>query len=166
MFAAPTSTSWLTFAMRNWFSMSGVELKSVVYKSGGEAATAVLGGHADMTFLFPQNYSSMTSAGELKILALGAKSKDYPDAPTFEELGYPGNYFGWGGISAPKGLPKEIHDKLAALSKEIVQDPDYIKAINNMKADPNFATGEEWLNQLKDQYAEMQKVLSSLELTK
>jgi len=165
VFAAPTSTSWLTFAMRNWFTVSGVELKHVVYKSGAEAATAVLGGHADMTFLFPQNYASMASAGELEILAMGAKSKDYPDAPTFAELGYTGNYYGWGGIAAPKGLPKDIHDKLVAVSEEIVKDPDFIKALTNMKTTPDFATGDAWKAQLKEQYAEMQKVLTDLGLT-
>lgn len=51
VFASPAATSWLTFAMRNWFTGTGVQVKQVEYKSGGEAATAVLGGHADMTFL-------------------------------------------------------------------------------------------------------------------
>lgn len=59
VFASPAATSWLTFAMRNWFTGTGVQVKQVEYKSGGEAATAVLGGHADMTFLFPQNYAPM-----------------------------------------------------------------------------------------------------------
>ena len=71
VFASPAATSWLTFAMRNWFTGTGVQVKQVEYKSGGEAATAVLGGHADMTFLFPQNYAPMASADKLKILAVG-----------------------------------------------------------------------------------------------
>ena len=105
VFASPAATSWLTFAMRNWFTGTGVQVKQVEYKSGGEAATAVLGGHADMTFLFPQNYAPMASADKLKILAIGTKSDVYPNAPTFAEQGYEGNYYGWAGIAAPKGTP-------------------------------------------------------------
>ena len=40
VFASPAATSWLTFAMRNWFTGTGVQVKQVEYKSGGEAATA------------------------------------------------------------------------------------------------------------------------------
>ena len=165
VFASPAATSWLTFAMRNWFTSTGVKIKQVEYKSGGEAATAVLGGHADMTFLFPQNYAPMASADKLRILAIGTKSDVYPDAPTFAEQGYQGNYYGWAGIAAPKGTPKEILDRLAAISEEIVKDPEYIKAIKNMNASPDFTTGEAWMKQLKEQYAEMNKVLTDLGLT-
>ena len=165
VFASPSATSWLTFAMRNWFTSAGVTVKQVEYKSAAEAATAVLGGHADMTFLFPQNYAPMASAGKLKILAIGAKSEEFPDAPTFAEQGYTGNYYGWAGIAAPKGTPREILDKLNAVTKDVVMDPEYVKAIKNMKASPDYATGDAWMRQLKEQYAEMEKVLTDLGLT-
>ena len=123
-----------------------------------------MGGHADMTFLFPQNYASLAKAGQLKILAIGFKSEIFPDAPTFADLGYSGNYYGWAGIAAPKGTPKPILDRLAQVSEEIVKDPGYIKVIENMGATPNFATGEAWMTQLREQYAEMERVLDSLGL--
>lgn len=164
VFASPAATSWLTFAMRNWFSSTDVKVKQIEYKSGGEAATAILGKHADMTFLFPQNYAPMAAADKLKILAIGTKSAEFPNAPTFAEQGYKGNYYGWAGIAAPKGTPKEILDKLAKISEEIVKDPEYVKAIQNMNASPDFKTGEEWMAQLKDQYAEMNNVLTELGL--
>lgn len=164
IFASPSANSWLTFAMRNWFEQAGVKVKIVEYKSGGEAATAVMGGHADMTFLFPQNYSAMAQAGKLKILAIGFKSDTFKNAPTFEELGYPGNYYGWAGIAAPKGTPAAILEKLTEVSKKVVNTPGYVKAIENMGATPNFETGPEWMKQLKEQYAEMEKVLTSLGL--
>ncbi|MBD5539020.1 MAG: tripartite tricarboxylate transporter substrate binding protein [Desulfovibrio sp.] len=164
VFASPAANSWLTFAMRNWFNVAGVKVKIVEYKSGGEAATAIMGGHADMTFLFPQNYAAMAKAGQLKILAIGFKSETFPDAPTFADLGYSGNYYGWAGIAAPKGTPAPILERLAQVSEEIVKDPGYIKVIENMGATPNFATGEAWMSQLREQYAEMERVLDSLGL--
>lgn len=163
IFASPAATSWLTLAMRGWQNVSGTQLKQVEYKSGAEATTAVLGKHSDMTFLFPLNYGPMVSAGKLKILAIGAKSEQFPDAPTFEELGFKGNYYGWGGIAAPKGTPKEILEKLAAVTEEITKDPEFIKAIKNMNATPDFTKGDKWVEQLKTQYAEIGDVLKSLE---
>ncbi|RRD69176.1 MULTISPECIES: tripartite tricarboxylate transporter substrate binding protein [unclassified Desulfovibrio] len=162
IFASPAATSWLTFAMRSWFSKNGVQMKIVEYKSGGEAAAAVMGGHAHMTFLFPQNYSSMTSAGKMKILAMGTKSELYPEAPTFSELGYQGNYYGWGGIVAPKGTPKEILEKLGKVTEEITKNPEFVKAIKNMQASPDYTSGEAWVKQIKDQYGEMKQVLTDM----
>ena len=167
VFASPAATSWLTFAMRNWFTGTGVQVKQVEYKSGGEAATAVLGGHADMTFLFPQNYAPMASADKLKILAVGLSVFFLSGVACLfaRSMMWLIVISGWAGIAAPKGTPKEILDRLAAISEEIVKDPEYIKAIKNMNATPDYSTGEAWMKQLKEQYAEMNKVLTDLGLT-
>lgn len=113
--------------MQHWFTGTGVQVKQVEYKSGGEAATAVLGGHADMTFLFPQNYAPMASADKLKILAIGTKSDVYPNAPTFAEQGYEGNYYGWAGIAAPKGTPKEISTGSRPFPKKSSRTPNILR---------------------------------------
>ena len=52
------------------------------------------------------------------------------------------------------------------MSQEIVNDPEYIKAIRNMNATPDFSTGDAWMAQLRGQYAEMQKVLTDLGLAR
>jgi tripartite-type tricarboxylate transporter receptor subunit TctC len=166
IYASPSATSWLTFAMRNWQNTADCNLKQVEFQSGAQATTAVVGKHADMTFLFPQNYVSMVKAGKLKILAIGTKSDEFPEAPTFAELGYKGNYFGWGGIAAPKGTPRAILDKLTAVTEEITRDPDFIKAIKNMGAVPDFTPGEKWVAELDEQTEEMRAVLSSLGMLK
>ncbi|MFQ8737174.1 MAG: Bug family tripartite tricarboxylate transporter substrate binding protein [Bilophila wadsworthia] len=164
MFASPAATSWLTFAMRNWFTGTGVQVKAGRIqerrRSGRRSRRPC---RHDLPL--PQNYAPMASADKLKILAIGTKSDVYPNAPTFAEQGYEGNYYGWAGIAAPKGTPKEILDRLAAISEEIVKDPEYIKAIKNMNATPDYSTGEAWMKQLKEQYAEMNKVLTDLGLT-
>ncbi len=166
IFASPSATSWLTFAMRNWQTDSGTTLKQVEFQSAAEAATAVLGKHADISFLFPQSYVSMAKAGKMKILAIGSPSDEFPEAKTFEQLGFKGKYFGWGGIAVPKGAPQDVIDKLAAVTKEITEDPEFQKAIHNMGAKHDFTTGTEWMTQLKDQYAEMTRVLTDLGMIK
>lgn len=166
IYASPSATSWLTFAMRNWQNTADCKLKQVEFQSGAQATTAVVGKHADMTFLFPQNYVPMVKAGKLKILAIGNKSEEFPDAPTFAELGYKGNYFGWGGIAAPAGTPKAVLDKLTAVTEEITKDPEFIKAIKNMGAVPDFTPGEKWAVELREQTEEMRAVLSFLGMLK
>lgn len=166
IFATPGATAWLTFAMRNWQNLSGVTLKQVEYQSGAETINAVVGGHADMNFMFPQTYAPMVRAGKLKILAIGAKSEEFPDAPTFADLGIKGNYYGWAGIAAPKGTPREILDKLTAVTADLTKDPAFIKAVENMGAMPDFTAGEAWMRQLQEQQAEMTLVLKNLQMLK
>jgi tripartite-type tricarboxylate transporter receptor subunit TctC len=108
----------------------------------------------------------MAKAGKLKILAIGTKSEKFPAAKTFDELGFKGNYFGWGGIAIPKGAPQEIIDKLTAITEEITKDPEFIKAIKNMNAKPDFTPGTKWKKDLNDQYAEMTQVLTNLGMIK
>ena len=166
VFASPSATSWLTFAMRNFQKAAGIKLKQVEYQSGAEATTAVLGNHADMTFLFPQNYVPMAKAGKLKILAIGTKSEEFPDAKTFEELGIKGKYYGWGGIAIPKGAPQAVLDRLTTVTEEVTKDPEFIKAIKNMNAKPDYTPGVKWKAELDEQYAEMTQVLMDLGMIK
>ena len=162
IFSSPSATSWLALAFRSWLFQNGVKAKVVEYTSGAEGATSILGKHGDVTFLFPPNYTSLVDSGKLKILAIGAKSDKYPDVPTFAELGYKGNYYGWSGIVIPKGAPQEIKDKLIAVTDKISKDPEFIKAITNLGFTPDNTSGLEWQKQVDAQYQEMHTVLNEL----
>ena len=105
----------------------------------------------------------MASADKLKILAIGTKSDVYPNAPTLG-AGLARATITAGQASRLLGARPAL-DRLAAISEEIVKDPEYIKAIKNMNATPDYSTGEAWMKQLKEQYAEMNKVLTDLGLT-
>lgn len=162
VFSSPSATSWLSLAFRSWLFQNDVKTKIVEYSSGAEAATSIIGGHGDITFVFPPNYTSLVEAGKLKILALGTKNDAYPDVPTFEELGYKGNYFGWSGIVIPHGAPQEIKDKLIAVTDKISKNPDFIKAINNLGFTLDNTSGDAWKKQVDAQYEEMRVVLGEL----
>lgn len=164
VFSGPSATSWLALAFRSWLNTNDVKLKVVEYGSGAESATAVLGGHGDITFVFPPNYASLVKSGKLKILAIGTKSPDYPNAPTFAELGYKGNYYGWSGIVAPKGTPQAIQDKIIAVSEKIAKNPDFIKAIKNLGFNPDITVGKKWQAIVNAQYQEMKVVMDDMGL--
>ncbi len=166
LFSDPSTTSWLALAFRSWMFQNNVSLRSVNYTSGAESATSLLGKHADITFLFPPNYETLVNADKLKILAIGAKSEKYPNAPTFEEQGYKGSYYGWSGIVIPKGAPKEVVDKLIAVTDKISKDPEFIKTIKNLGFTPDNTSGEKWKEEVKAQYVEMEAALTELGLIK
>lgn len=162
IFSNPSATSWLALAFRSWLFQNDVDAKVVEYTSGAEAATAVMGKHGDISFLFPPNYVSLVDAGNLKLLALGTKNDKYPNVPSFEEQGYKGSYYGWSGIVLPAGAPQEIVDRIIEVTEKISKDPAFIEAITNLGFVPNVKVGAEWKAEVDAQYAEMHDVLDEL----
>ncbi|MDL2267143.1 tripartite tricarboxylate transporter substrate binding protein [Desulfovibrio sp. OttesenSCG-928-G15] len=165
-FASPGATSWLSFAMREFIKKSGIPVKHVEFQGAAPAATAVLGGHTTFSFAFPQNYLPQTKAGQFKVLAIGEKSEQLPDAKTFEEQGFPGSYYGWAGIAAPKGVAPEIKAKLAKATADMVKDPSFIEKANNINATPSYLDEAAWMPVLQEQNTSLAELLKGLELNK
>jgi tripartite-type tricarboxylate transporter receptor subunit TctC len=78
-------------------------------------------------------------AGSLRALAVTTPRRlpALPNIPTFAELGYP-NLTGsqWLGLSAPKGLPAPIAQRLTALIPEILARPDLAARFEELQTLP------------------------------
>ena len=106
---------------------AGIDLIHAPYKSGGAAATDLMGGQ--VTMMFEQMYASMPSikSGRMRALAITSKTRLplLPDVPTMAEAGYPAvEVLNWQGIVGPKGLPAEIGKILNAAGNKALQDPE------------------------------------------
>jgi tripartite-type tricarboxylate transporter receptor subunit TctC len=106
-----------------------IKVEHVPYKSTAQALTDVVGGHIDFSTFTLSSSSSFIRAGTLAGIAVTSAERmsDYPNLPTFKELGYPDLVSStWFSISGPAKLPKEMVDKLnreivAAMAKPEVQ---------------------------------------------
>ena len=69
----------------------------------------------------------LVRAGSIKAYAVATDTRSAlaPDIPTFGEMGLPLSFsgFGWQGLFAPKGTPKEIIDRLNAAVVQGLADP-------------------------------------------
>ena len=106
---------------------AGIDLIHAPYKSGGAAATDLMGGQ--VTMMFEQMYASMPSikSGRMRALAITSKARSplLPDVPTMAEAGYPAvEVLNWQGIVGPKGLPAEIVKILNGAGNKALQDPE------------------------------------------
>ncbi len=110
--------------------LSAEVMNKVVFKSGGEVATALAGGHVDFA---GQQYSEVTGlilAKKIRAFAVVNASRlpDLPDVPTAKEAGYPTlDIFGWQGISGPPKLPREVVDKWAQVLEAASKDPAFLE---------------------------------------
>ncbi len=105
--------------------VAAIDMIHVPYKSGGAAATDLMGGQVDM--MFEQMYAAMPSikSGRLRPLAITSKARSplFPDLPTMGEAGFAGvEVLNWQGLVGPKGLPAEIVRLLNAAGNKALQD--------------------------------------------
>jgi len=97
----------------------GVEFNKVAYAGGsGPKREAMLNGECDAAAMSYGDAGELLKSGELKPLVQLSteRNSSYPEAPTFEELGYEGLISSsFMIIAAPTGIPDEILDKIDKL---------------------------------------------------
>lgn len=88
---------------------TGVQYNTVSFNSGGEALTALLGGHVQGVMGNPLEFMGQMSAGKVRALGV-VRDTRFPglkDVPTFTEQGIKTpNFQMWRGIALPKGAPE------------------------------------------------------------
>jgi tripartite-type tricarboxylate transporter receptor subunit TctC len=105
--------------------MTGVELTNIPYKGSAPALTDLIAGTVQVIFDNMPPSLPHIRAGKLRALAVttATRSEALPDVPTVAETvpGYEASAFY--GMSAPKGTPPEIIDKLNQEINAALADP-------------------------------------------
>lgn len=123
--------------------LAGLDMLHVPFKGEAPVIQALLGGEIQGAMAAPGSLAVHAKTGSIKLLAVALPNRlrDYPDVPTFGELGYPAvNLSGWAMALVPKGTPQPIVDKLAAEITRIVQLPDVSARIHGYGFQPEGGT--------------------------
>ena len=89
-----------------------------------------------------------------------------PNTPTFKELGLePVNRMAYYGILGPKGLPKEVVDKVNAAVRKVLEDPAVKKRIEDTGSIVIGNTPEQFSAQIKAEFAVYKEVVVKQKLT-
>ncbi|CAG36972.1 Bug family tripartite tricarboxylate transporter substrate binding protein [Desulfotalea psychrophila] len=120
--------------------------------SGAASMVSVIGGHIDSAVAFPPAFGPHVKSGRARALAMNNKMDDFPGVPTFAEFGVKGDFEGWSGIFAPKGVPAEVVEKLVAATEKAMKDPKVRQAFKNMNAVVDYRSGQEWIDEMKVTY--------------
>ena len=102
-------------------------LVGIPYRGGGPMMTAILSGEIPMMFINQDVAYQHIQAGKLRPLAVTSEKRNplYPNVPTIAESGFPTfEAISWSGLSAPKGTPKVIIDKLEAGMNQVMTNPE------------------------------------------
>lgn len=105
----------------------GLRMQHVPYKGASPAMFDIVAGHVKIGSLTWTTALSHIQSGAVLPIAVTAEQRppDYPDVPTFKELGYPELVATtWFSVSGPAGLPKEIVDRLNSSFVKALDHPD------------------------------------------
>ncbi len=114
----------------------GLKPTMVAYRGTGPALNDVVGGHVD--FLCEQSVSvaEQIKGGKLRGYTVSASERlaSLPDIPSAKEAGIRYEMSIWAGIFAPKGVPKEVVDRLATALDQALDDPAVTKRLGDLGA--------------------------------
>ena len=99
---------------------ANIRIEHVPYKGASQGIMDLVGGHISFSAQTVSSTASQVRGGALVAIAHSGKERfpDFPDVPTFKELGYDVVATTWFSISGPAGLPKDIVEKM---NREIIQ---------------------------------------------
>jgi tripartite-type tricarboxylate transporter receptor subunit TctC len=106
---------------------AGLRLGHVPYASGAESIPSMLGGHIEAVVAHPSELLPHVKAKTVTVLAVFEEQRNpnFPDAPTFKELGYDITMGVYYPIVAPKNMPADVKAKLFKAAKAALESPAF-----------------------------------------
>ena len=110
----------------NLSHLAGVKFEHVPYKGASQGLTDLAGGHINFSVQTVSSSAAFIRAGTLRAIAHTHKARlpDFPDIPTFKELGLDMVATLWFALSGPANLPKPIVEKINTEVNRGVQLPE------------------------------------------
>jgi tripartite-type tricarboxylate transporter receptor subunit TctC len=138
-YATPGAGTSLHIGMEQIAARSGVQFTQVPFKGNAESNAAVLGGHT-MLQADGTAWKALVEAGQLRLLMIWTeqRSKNWPEAPTLKELGYPFVFDSPFGVAGPKGMNPAVVAKLHDAFKKGLEDPAVIATLAKYDMAPRY----------------------------
>jgi tripartite-type tricarboxylate transporter receptor subunit TctC len=138
----------------------------IPYKSGSEAATALLGKHVDFSCSNIGTVLNFIKNRQMRALLTTTpeRFKDIPDVPTAKEAGYPAleRIIGWSALYAPPKMDKKMIAIWGDTLQKVGKDQQWIGATEKIGSVPHIKSPEDTAQYVKDQYETYYKLGKSL----
>ena len=112
--------------------MAGIKTTYVAFKGTGAAVTALLGKQVMAEWGYTSVGAKQAEKARMLAVAMDERHPEFPDVPTFKELGFDLISGAFRGIAVPKSTPEDIRIKLSDMIGQINADPEFRK---RMEAD-------------------------------
>jgi putative tricarboxylic transport membrane protein len=139
----------------------------IAHSGGGEALSAILGGHVTVGIGGYGEYQSLISDGKVRALAISSDER-LPDVsfPTLKEQGINVSFFNWRGLMAPPGIRDADLKVLADAIAKMVASPAWKETVAKRQWTDLYQPAPEFAAFIKDDRAKMEGILTDLGLVK
>ena len=117
---------------------AGIEMTHIPYKGTAPALQALAGGEIKAAMFVLSDALTLVRAGKARVVAVSGSKRSglAPDVPTFKELGYNIEGYGWFALFAPAKTPKDIIDRYSKAAIEVMQTADMKQKLELMGLEP------------------------------
>jgi len=143
---------------------AGVKLTYIPFTGSGSATPALLGGH--VTGLMTYTTMAAQQLDKFRILAVAApkRSAVFPDAPTFQELGYDIVEGAYRGVSVPPNTPENIVKIIADAFEKVNKNPEFAKKMAELAFDLEFMGPAEYTKFIQTRKAYYTDLLKDMDI--
>jgi putative tricarboxylic transport membrane protein len=148
---------------------AGIRFRYVPFKSGGEAVTALLGGHVNMIWANPPEFVPQWEAKMVRPVAVAKSTRmaDFPDVPTLKEIGHDVTYFFYRGIAAAQNIPAETSAFYENMFKRMAESSAWKeKYLKKYMLSPSWMGSKEFAKVVTQNEEESKEILKDLGLLK
>ena len=148
-------------------SLAGVFVIHIPYRGAGPALNDTVAGQVPMIFDNLPSALPFIKDNRLVPIVVAAPQRlaVLPNVPTFTEVGFePVNRMAYYGIYGPKGMPREIVDKINAAVKRTLELPDVKKRIEDTGSIVVANTPEQFAAQIRAEFDVYKQVVAKQKL--
>ena len=154
--------------MELYKNLSGVFVTHIPYRGAGPALNDTVAGQVPMIFDNLPSALPFIKENRLVPIVVAAPTRvaALPNTPTFKEVGLePVNRMAYYGIYGPKGLPKDVIDKVNAGVRKALEDPAVRKRIEDTGSLIVANTPEQFASQIRAEFDVYKRVVQQQKLS-
>ena len=146
--------------------LTGARFNIVSFKSGPDAALAVVGGHVHATTENLADVLPLATGGKMRILGLPAVNRlpDLPNVPTMKEQGLDLHIGAGRGFASPAGIPRDAAVLLEQTVAKVHKSAGWREFMAKNMYEDVYMNADEFARYLAERHVEMLKFLTDMGL--
>ena len=145
-------------------AQSGIEFSYVPFEGGGDAMTALLGGHVPVLIGSPSEVAAQVEAGKIRLIAVATPERlaSLPDLPTLRDGGLDLVAVLWRGVVAPKDTPDDIVEKLHGFLKQASQSDSFKKYMTDGKILDGYLSAADYNASIQTEFSTYADIVAKM----